>query len=99
MLINRPQPVGFVASVVPGTSSTAIHSGLPAHRGPAHPLAMGSKSRETIYGASIRAAEERATEARKLITHQTEVLVHDAHNLHCYVGLNTHVVSVFLKLP
>jgi hypothetical protein len=26
---------------------------------------MGSKSRETIYGASIRAAAERATEARK----------------------------------
>ena len=60
---------------------------------------MGTKSRETIYGASVRAAAERATEARKLITHQTEVLVHDAHNLHRYVGLNTHVVSVFLKLP
>jgi hypothetical protein len=26
---------------------------------------MGSKSRETIYGASVRAAAERATEARK----------------------------------
>jgi hypothetical protein len=26
---------------------------------------MGTKSRETIYGASIRAATERATEARK----------------------------------
>ena len=26
---------------------------------------MGTKSRETIYGASIRAAAERATEARK----------------------------------
>jgi hypothetical protein len=30
-----------------------------------HPLAMGTKSRETIYGASIRAAAERAAEARK----------------------------------
>ena len=27
---------------------------------------MGTKSRETIYGASIRAAAERATEARKV---------------------------------
>ena len=26
---------------------------------------MGTKSRETIYGASVRAAEDRATEARK----------------------------------
>jgi hypothetical protein len=26
---------------------------------------MGSKSRETIYGASVRAAAERAAEARK----------------------------------
>jgi hypothetical protein len=26
---------------------------------------MGSKSRETIYGGSVRAAAERATEARK----------------------------------
>jgi hypothetical protein len=54
-----------VASVVPGTLSTAICSGLPVPRGPAHPLAMGSKSRETIYGASVRAAAARATEARK----------------------------------
>ena len=30
-----------VASVVSGTSSTAICSGLPVHRGPAHPLAHG----------------------------------------------------------
>jgi hypothetical protein len=28
-------------------------------------LAVGTKSRETIYGASIRAAAERATDARK----------------------------------
>jgi hypothetical protein len=34
-------------------------------RGPAHPLAMGTKSRETIYGTSVRAAAERAAEARK----------------------------------
>jgi hypothetical protein len=51
--------------VVPGPPSTAIYSGLPVPRGPAHPLAMGSKSRETIYGASVRAAAERATKARK----------------------------------
>jgi hypothetical protein len=28
---------------------------------------VGSKSRETIYGASVRAAAERATEARKAV--------------------------------
>jgi hypothetical protein len=54
-----------VASVVPGPLSTAICSGLPARRRRAHLLAMGSKSRETIYGGSVRAAAERATEARK----------------------------------
>jgi hypothetical protein len=30
-----------------------------------HPFAMGTKSRETIYGGSVWAAAERATEARK----------------------------------
>jgi hypothetical protein len=43
----------------------AISSGLPAPRGPAILSGMGTKSRETIYGASIRAAAERAAEARK----------------------------------
>jgi hypothetical protein len=50
---------------VPGALSTAICSGLPARRRQAHLLAMGSKSRETIYGASVRAAAERAAEVRK----------------------------------
>ena len=54
-----------IASVVPGTLSTAICSGLPAHRGRAILSRMGTKSRETIYGASVRAAAERAKEARK----------------------------------
>jgi hypothetical protein len=54
-----------VASVVSGTLSTAICSGLPVSRGSAHPLWHGTKSRETIYGGSVRAAAERATEARK----------------------------------
>jgi hypothetical protein len=40
-------------------------SNLPTLGDPAHPFAMGTKSRETIYGASIRAAAERAVEARK----------------------------------
>jgi hypothetical protein len=31
----------------------------------AHSLAMGTKSRETIYGGSVRASAERAAEARK----------------------------------
>ncbi len=52
--------------LVLGTLSTAICSGLPASCGPAIlPVGMGTKSRETIYGASVRAAAERATEARK----------------------------------
>ena len=38
--IARLKPPG-VASVVPGTSSTAICSGLPVHRGRAHPLSHG----------------------------------------------------------
>src|SRR5580692_1813876 len=54
-----------VASVVPGALSTAICSGLPARRRRAHSGAMGTKSRETIYGASVRAAAERAAEVRK----------------------------------
>jgi hypothetical protein len=51
--------------LVPDTSSTATHSGLPMLDLPGDPLAMGTKSRETIYGASVRAAAERAAEARK----------------------------------
>lgn len=51
--------------VGPGTLSTASCSGLPAHRGRAILARMGTKSRESIYGASIPAAAERATEARK----------------------------------
>ena len=54
-----------VVSVVPVTPSTAICSGLPVNRARAHPLAMGSKSHETIYGASVWAAAERAAEARR----------------------------------
>ena len=45
--VSRRRSRSSVASVVPVTFSTAICSGLPVHRGPAHPLAMGSKSRET----------------------------------------------------
>jgi len=58
VLLDLPESVG-------GKPSTAICNGLPVPRGPAHPLAMGTKSRETIYGGSVRAAAERATEARK----------------------------------
>ena len=46
-------------------SSVTDGSGLPDPRGPAILSRMGTKSRETIYGASVRAAAERATEARK----------------------------------
>ena len=58
-------PGARVGSIVPGALSTAICSGLPVPRGPAILSRMGTKSRKTIYGASIRAAAERATEARK----------------------------------
>jgi len=51
--------------IVSLTSSTAIRSGLTRPAPPGDPLAMGTKSRETIYGASVRAATERAKEARK----------------------------------
>jgi hypothetical protein len=49
--------------------SIAICSGLLQRHAPAIPLAMGSKSRETIYCASVRAAAERATDARKEADH------------------------------
>ena len=62
--------------VVPGELSTAIRSGLPQHRGPAILSRMGTKSRESIYGSSVRAAAERAKEARK----QADRLAVDAWN-------------------
>ena len=58
LLLDLPEPVG-------GRPSTATCSGLPVHRGAAILSPMGTKSRETIYGASVRAAAERAAEARK----------------------------------
>jgi hypothetical protein len=62
-LLTPIADLGCVASVVPVTSSTAICSRLSVHRRRTHPSRMGTKSRETIYGASVRAAAERATEA------------------------------------
>ena len=46
-------------------ATTATCSGLPVPRGPAILSRMVSKSRETLYGSSVRAAAERAAEARK----------------------------------
>jgi hypothetical protein len=40
-------------------------SGLPIDARLAHSCLMGTKSRESIYGSSIRHSAERATEARK----------------------------------
>jgi hypothetical protein len=54
-----------VAPVVPAALSTASCSGLPVPRGAAIFSRMGSKSRESIYGGAVRAAAERATQARK----------------------------------
>jgi hypothetical protein len=56
---DRPQPLA------PTQLSTAIRSGLPMPASNGHPCAMGTKSRESIYGSSIRASAERAKEARK----------------------------------
>jgi hypothetical protein len=53
-----PYATAIFASVVPSTPSTAIFSGLPVRRGPAILSRMGTKSRETTYGASVRAAAE-----------------------------------------
>jgi hypothetical protein len=50
---------------VPGSFSTAICSGLLVPRGAAILSRMGSKSHEMIYGGSVRAAAERATQVRK----------------------------------
>src|SRR6266481_990586 len=43
----------------------AICSGLPILAHHAHPANMGTKSRDYIYGSTIRATAERAKEARK----------------------------------
>ena len=46
-------------------TTAGLCSGLPVHRARRILFCVGTKSRETIYGASIRAAAERATEERK----------------------------------
>jgi hypothetical protein len=56
---ERPQPLA------PMQLSTATRSGLPITASKGHCRAMGTKSRERIYGSSIRASAERAKEARK----------------------------------
>jgi hypothetical protein len=69
-------PVSFTFTHINARSGTAHigrnrplkstrRSGLLTAGAPAHSLPMGSKSRESIYGASIRASAERAKEARK----------------------------------
>ena len=50
---------------MPDALSTAICSGLPKLDFPSDALAMSTKPRESIYGGSVRAAAERAAEARK----------------------------------
>jgi hypothetical protein len=47
---------------MPAVSSTAIGDGLPVMAPEGHPLAMGTKSRKNINGASIRVAAERAAQ-------------------------------------
>jgi hypothetical protein len=50
---------------VTGPSLTAIRSGLPVVPRTAHLLSHGTKSRETIYGTSVRMAAQCAAKARK----------------------------------
>jgi hypothetical protein len=47
------------------THQAASCSGLPIAADWMHPVGMGTKSRETIYGPSTRASAERAASARK----------------------------------
>jgi hypothetical protein len=54
-----------IASVVPGKLSTAIRSGLPMLDLPGDPPAMGTKSRDKLFGSQVRASAERAAAARK----------------------------------
>src|SRR5258708_3355485 len=55
----------FALEVGFGPSTSARPSGLPTWSSAAHHRPMSTKSRESIYGASIRASAERAKEARK----------------------------------
>jgi hypothetical protein len=52
-------PIGLVSS------KAARPSGMPPPARLAHAPGMGTKSRESIYGAAIRASGERAQQARK----------------------------------
>ena len=65
LLFDRPHPVGSVASVVPGTSSTAICSGLPVPRDRAHPFSHGHQVTRDDLRRIDPAAAELAAEARK----------------------------------
>jgi hypothetical protein len=55
----------FIAALASFPAQSTIRSGLPIRVGRAHPFGMGTKSRETIYGSSVRASAARAKEARK----------------------------------
>jgi hypothetical protein len=56
---------------------------------------MGSKSRETIYGASVRAAAERAAEARK----QADRLTCEAWNKRMLAFNGSHRCAVPRRQP
>jgi hypothetical protein len=65
---------GYVLNSAPGRAArslarlrlpNAIGSGLPKPGRQEHSAAMSTKSRQSIYGSSIRASAERAKEARK----------------------------------
>jgi hypothetical protein len=61
--VARLRPREADGDGLPGQSTNS--SGLPFAASSAHSSRMGTKSRESIYGASIRASAERAKEARK----------------------------------
>jgi len=62
---DRRAPAGVRSPLAPMRLSTATRSDLLMPVSKAHCCAMGTKSRESIYGSSIRASAERAKEARK----------------------------------
>jgi hypothetical protein len=61
--------------------STATHSGLPTLDLQGDVLGMGTKSRETLFGASVRAAAERAADAHVARLYGADVCLDQSGNI------------------
>ena len=61
----RPTKLGMPPGLGHVSRRASMCSGLPMPAPLGHPSGMGSKSRDTIFGPSIRASAERAAAARK----------------------------------